>query len=365
MPYWGQHRWGEKKWGWGELPAAAELQRRVLSDNHPWFRRLQLLNPWREAEWQIWTVDPDTLADETQLPHIAGGLRESRWEDEARQHEVLSFQVLDAAEYRTGGVYAALAVAGTLLRLYWQVRSTYGEVTLGTGLYRVTRGPDAGDDERGTQEMTIECEGWLDQPLRDLMLNGNNPLGDAITLQEHMLPLGCPIVWNVNTYASLVAAIVFYAAGLRLRVPEPWRTLNWWGTSSPTPTEPPPPPPEPPPPAPPGESNLTATVGVGPNTTNRGDLTHFDITWTYSGDDATGGDAIFIGPDGLTLAQASEAAASLPPGDPRLVSTGGFTSLGAGIDIALDFGVGVAARWWYWHRVHGALDTAALVALLG
>ncbi len=365
MALWGQYRYGEKKWGWDGVPALTALRRNVLSANHPWVRRLGIVNGYRAADFALWTVNPTTLADVTQLPHIAGGTRESGWEDIPVQTEKLSVTVMDPDEYRVGGAYHSLQTLGTLLRLYWNVRSVYGAVQLGTGLYRVTREiQPAREDADGSDGGAIEAEGWLELPLRTLMLDGANPIGDAVTLRDNLLALGLPIVWNLDTYATLVAAVVYQASGHRLRVPEAWPTVNWWGHSGPTPTEPPPPPAPIPPATPPAPPD--ATVGIGPNTTNAGELTHFEISWVLTDAAPSGDDRIYLAPDDESQAAASVTAASLPSDDPHLVPTMPALAGTTQTDVALNFAdhSNAGCNAWYWHRAYGCIGTPGHVALL-
>jgi len=362
MPLWGTQRWHHAKWGALGLPAPFALWQQLWSNPHPWAKR-QGLGPYsRSAEWAVYAVDATTLANGQRLPRVAGGSRESNWEDVPLQTETLTLQFMNPDEYLPGGAYHDLVELGRLLRVEWTTRVGAASGTVGAGLYRVTATPQVALDESGAQPPQCEAEGWLEDPLRKLMLDGGNPLGDAVKLRDAGIPLGMPMVWGADTYATLVAALIWTASGHRLRVPQPWRTLNYWGTSSPSATTPPPPAPAPQPPA----TAYTAQVSVTPTSAFRGTTTHFQITFAYSADDYTADDQLFIGPAGLTAAQASVQAASLPADDPHLCPVGQAGANGQGtwgIDIALDFGSGIAAQFWYRHRIHGCVPSPATCGL--
>lgn len=206
---------GTHPWGVTTLPANLQLLRDVFGSGVP----------WRRVCFEIWTVNPTTLAFETELPlRSRGGFRKISGR-ERMQRDELQFVLDDpTGRYLPGGDLYSHVDINSLVGVKWTTTTSFGsQVTYGN-VYRIVDPPNRSRTNRGQSPLTVDAVDWLRDRLEETVFyNGfSTPLRDAIRLKDDMIAAGCPVIGTANSWATVCGAILYYLAGNRLQVTGDW-----------------------------------------------------------------------------------------------------------------------------------------------
>lgn len=229
MALWdGATNWdGSDTWGFSNPPAEVVEERLLLG---PGVVK-------RSACAEIWSVNPTTLAFETQLPLRArGGARKINARNRMQQDD-LDFTLDDPQRrYLPGGDLHALVAINSLVGVKWHVFNDDADDDYYGNVFRVVDPPDIEKTNKGISPFSVSASDWLRAPLENtgaLYVGGNTPLREAILLKEAMVNAGCPVIGDSdNNWATVAGAILYFLAGERLRVDG-----SWFSATHPNPTD--------------------------------------------------------------------------------------------------------------------------------
>lgn len=208
---------GSDIWGFDNPPAEVILERELFG---PGIAK-------RRSCFEIWSVNPTTLAFETKLTlRSADGSRVVNGRNRMTQ-ETLAFSLNDSTlRYLPGGDLASLVAVNSLLGLKWVVSNGTDETTEYGNIFRVNDPLDRERTNNGLSPLAVNALDWLRVPLNQpsIYVGGFSPLQQAILLKEDMLTAGCPVIDHPDSWATVAGAILYYLAGHRLRVSNEWRS---------------------------------------------------------------------------------------------------------------------------------------------
>jgi hypothetical protein len=218
-----------RKYGPSGMSAAVDAQRAIVGGQAPWMGAFTI--PWRNACADVWTVNPATWANVSLLPLVGvGSRRDATLANGRYQQETLTLVLNDPTAYLPGGAYASLVALSALLRVVWTVESPGGTLTVQSGVYSVQSSPSSDDDVLGGSPLTLTAVDWLSVFLRTEAFASGYGLGQTLqAIVDAALADGCPSIGADDTFATLIAALIFGQGSQGLNIDPSWTpTRTTW-----------------------------------------------------------------------------------------------------------------------------------------